>query len=550
MSIGSQRDELLRAFGERSDIHVVEILEESKSAKAPGRPVFDGMLERIERGEAEGILSWHPDRLARNSVDGGRIVYLLDRGKLKDLKFSTFTFENNSQGKFMLSITFGYSKYYVDTLSENVKRGNRAKVDRGWRPGPVPLGYINDRDTRTIIPDFEHFLVLKKIFALMLTEQYTVRSILRMITEEWGYRTPIHGNYHGEKLAQATLYGLLANPFYAGYFYWNGQLYQGKHEPIVSLNEFQQIQKYLRRDVAPRPKRHSFPFTGLIRCGECNFGVTAEHKRNRYGSHYTYYHCTKRSQLIRCAQPSIDAMELRRQFREFLRRVSIDEWMLTQIASDVESMGSTEAIASEQRQMLERRLRELIDKARRLDDMRLEGMLENDDYQRRRRDLQVDISAIREQISKQVSANDWFEPTLLLSSFQNQAISWFDTGTEEVQRAVVSAIGSNFCLKNKFLLSEAETPFALRTEEPGFLYMSGCRESNPAYVHPMHAYCRYTTARVRLLKQNFEQMKRGTGLGCPCVGARCYRLRLALRQQKPKLVHFLLNLFFSQWTPQ
>ncbi len=58
--------------------------------------------------------------LARNSIDGGRIIYLLDRKVLNNLRFASFTFENNPQGKFMLSITFGYSKYYVDSLSENV----------------------------------------------------------------------------------------------------------------------------------------------------------------------------------------------------------------------------------------------------------------------------------------------------------------------------------------------------------------------------------------------------------------------------------------------
>jgi site-specific DNA recombinase len=141
LSIDSQRDELERAFGAREDIEIVDIFRESFSAKAPGRPVFNEMLERIERGHADGIIAWHPDRLARNSVDGGKIIYLLDKKRLKDLKFSTFTFENNSQGKFMLSIIFGYSKYYVDSLSENVKRGNRAKVARGWRPNGAPIGY-------------------------------------------------------------------------------------------------------------------------------------------------------------------------------------------------------------------------------------------------------------------------------------------------------------------------------------------------------------------------------------------------------------------------
>ena len=99
------------------------------------------MLERIEAGEAEGILAWHPDRLARNSVDGGRIIYLLDTGKIKTLKFPTFRFESDPQGKFMLNIMFGQSKYYVDSLSENTKRGlpRKSPARRISRSGSVRL---------------------------------------------------------------------------------------------------------------------------------------------------------------------------------------------------------------------------------------------------------------------------------------------------------------------------------------------------------------------------------------------------------------------------
>ncbi len=86
---------------------------------------FGEMLKRIEKGEANGIVSWHPDRLARNSVDGGQIVYLLDIGKLASLKFPSHWFENTPQGKFTLSMAFVQSKYYVDSLSENTKRGLR-----------------------------------------------------------------------------------------------------------------------------------------------------------------------------------------------------------------------------------------------------------------------------------------------------------------------------------------------------------------------------------------------------------------------------------------
>jgi DNA invertase Pin-like site-specific DNA recombinase len=92
------------------------------------------MLAGIENGKAEGILAWHPDRHARNSVDGGRIIYLVDTGKIRELKFSTFWFDPTPQGKFMLNIAFGQSKYYVDNLSENIKRGIRQKLINGIWP--------------------------------------------------------------------------------------------------------------------------------------------------------------------------------------------------------------------------------------------------------------------------------------------------------------------------------------------------------------------------------------------------------------------------------
>ena len=110
LSIEAQITEL-REFAKRENLQVVEVFIEKQSAKIPGRQVFNEMLKRIEKGEVNGILSWHPDRLARNSIDGGRIIYLLDTGKLKYLEFPQFWFEDTPQGKFMLSIAFGQSKY-------------------------------------------------------------------------------------------------------------------------------------------------------------------------------------------------------------------------------------------------------------------------------------------------------------------------------------------------------------------------------------------------------------------------------------------------------
>src|SRR3989344_8488108 len=164
-SIEGQLDEL-RLLAKRENLEIVEELVEKKSAKIPGRPIFNRMLDSIEKGKANGILSWHPDRLARNSVDGGRIIYLIDTMRLSALKFNTFWFEPTPQGKFMLSISFSQSKYYVDSLSENTKRGLHQKAKNGFRPGPAPLGYLNDSRTKTIVLNKKFAPVIKRSFEM------------------------------------------------------------------------------------------------------------------------------------------------------------------------------------------------------------------------------------------------------------------------------------------------------------------------------------------------------------------------------------------------
>ena len=105
LSIEAQITEL-RTFAKQNDLAIIDELVEKQSAKTPGRPIFGKMLKRIEHGEADGILAWHPDRLARNSVDGGQVIYLIDCGRIAALKFPQFWFEPTPQGKFMLNIPF------------------------------------------------------------------------------------------------------------------------------------------------------------------------------------------------------------------------------------------------------------------------------------------------------------------------------------------------------------------------------------------------------------------------------------------------------------
>ena len=143
LSLSSQEEEAQRMS---RDIKIIKLPPESVSAFEPyKRPVFANMIERLKKGEAQGIIAWHPDRLSRNPIDAAQIIYLLDTKIIKDLKFCSYYFDNSPEGKMMLQITLSQSKYSSDKLSKDVKRGIDKKANMGMRPSHAPLGYLNSK---------------------------------------------------------------------------------------------------------------------------------------------------------------------------------------------------------------------------------------------------------------------------------------------------------------------------------------------------------------------------------------------------------------------
>src|SRR3989339_1149447 len=321
LSIESQVAEL-KEFAKSNNLFVTEIITESKTAKEPGREKFNSMLKSIEEGKANAILSWHADRLARNSVDGGKNIYFLDIGKIKDLKFPTFWFDNTPQGKFMLNIAFGQSKYYVDSLSENVKRGIREKLRRGIWPKEAPLGYFNDLKTKLIEVDSKKSKVVKKAFEKFCNSNISFSEIARFM-----YVNDIKTK-KGDCLKVDQVKHMLRNPFYIGTFLYSGELYKGSHKTFISKALFNKVQKQMENFARPRNKGHNFRFTGFIKCAECGSAITAEthpryYKRTNRKVVFNYYRCTK--SLGNCTQKYMTDVELEKQIRNMVLKCSIDD---------------------------------------------------------------------------------------------------------------------------------------------------------------------------------------------------------------------------------
>jgi site-specific DNA recombinase len=467
LSIESQRREIERAISSKEGVEIVEMLQEARSAKAPGRPIFDGMIRRIEKGEADGIIAWHPDRLARNSVDGGQVIYLLDTGAIKDLRFVSFTFENSPQGKFMLSIIFANSKYYVDALSENIRRGNRTKAENGWLPNRPGLGYENDRNTRTIVTDPVLFPLVRQMWDLLLTGTYTPPHILEIATNEWGLRTPKRKKVGGGPLALSALYKLFTNPFYAGTVEWEGKMYEGKHQPMITMDEFNRAQEILGDRGRPRPKRHRFAYTGMIRCGECGLLVTAEEQVNRHGVHYVYYHCTKRRRDYRCGQRYINIDELENQIRAFLKGISLPVGVAADALRNIETAKSSINVAIARRQMQEKSLATLRDERDNLMTLRLRNLIPDSDFTERLSSYDREITALK--MRRDADGPETFEPVKLIFELSEMLLEIFERGDADKRRLLLKTVGSNPCLMDGNLSVSAAKPFRTWRSPTDFL---------------------------------------------------------------------------------
>src|SRR3989344_9363723 len=181
LSIEAQEREL-SDYALKCNLEVLDVLSsETKSAHKPGREIFNEMLESIERGEANAILCWKLDRLARNALDGGKIIWLMDEGKLKQIDTPSKTFKNTADDKFLMSIEFGMSKKYSDDLSDNVKRGIRQKYERGEYPNLAPIGYLNIRNhgLSNIEPDPESTSLIRKTFQEYATGKYSLGQMTK-----------------------------------------------------------------------------------------------------------------------------------------------------------------------------------------------------------------------------------------------------------------------------------------------------------------------------------------------------------------------------------
>ena len=498
LSIDSQRTELNK-LAEKSGIEVAAGFEfsESKSAKtAFSRPEFERMIQTVVSGKMQGILTWNANRLSRNAVDAARLIELMDQGKLTEIITPSQAFRNTPQDKFMFSLMCSQAKMENDSKGIDVRRGLRKKNEMGFPGGVAKPGYMNDygiKGQRKIKADPERFELVKKLFELFLTGNYSVRKLLKYSDDVLGLKTIQRQREGGAPLKLSQLYRMLQDPFFAGFFYGtdeNGM--QARYDVndsvprMITEEQYWQIQSMLGRKGLPRPSknRETFPYAGRVRCGSCGGTVTAEHKhqlicpqckhkfayqnkdrcpvcdtqiREMDGPtylHYIYYHCTKRKNWD-CPEGAV-----RQEFiDESLAKEAEDNYAVSQALSDWCIRNLDQLEESDRQNEFERKAaweREKMAKQKEYDElvrMKMRGLIDDDnEFLRIKASLKADLARIDKALQDLNSVDSSnLEEAKKAFRMAVGITETFRTGTYAEKQEALSSLGSNLTLKDKKL---------------------------------------------------------------------------------------------------
>lgn len=456
----------LKKLSQDLNLDIKKTYTEAKSAKKPNnRPIFDEMILRIENGEADGILCWQINRLSRNPIDSGKLSWLLQQGVLKSIQTIDRQYLPDDN-VLMFSVEAGSANQFILDLRKNTKRGMISKLEKGWQTGVASLGYLNDKENKIIINDPERFNLVRKMWDLMLTGNYTPPKILDIATSKWGFKTRKFKRKGGNPLSKSGIYRIFTKLFYAGIVENAGVQYRGAHEPMITLEEYDRVQMLLGRNGKPRPKHHEFAFTGSIRCGVCGCLYTAETKKKLIKStgevkEYTYYHCTRKTTRVKCNQrKSIPVENLELSIEKEIEKYTILPEFLEWALEGLNKKNDTEI--EDRTKVYEMRHKTLVETQKELDEltrMRYRQLIDDETFIKEKNTLQSKITQLKEHLREtETRAERWLELTEKTFNFATYARKAFlmAKGKEglELKKGILLALGKMPMMKDQKLIIE------------------------------------------------------------------------------------------------
>ena len=416
-------------------------------------------MASIQAGEANGIISWKLDRLARNFDDGGRIIGLLQRSVIAEIR----TFEKTylpSDNVLMIAVELGMANQYVRDLSVNIRRGYREKIRWGEYPAKAPIGYVNDPRSRTIEPHPKNFAKVKRILELFAEGNHTLTAIQREMA-----KAGIVGERSKNSVPLSSVHKILANPFFYGVFVMKGEMNQGSHLPMISKETFERIQKARVALGKPRHERSvekGLLFKNFATCAYCGYNVTGERHIKKSGLCFRYYRCTRKGKQERCEGRSFIRHE--RMEEEIKRNIALvtipDEWKERFLAKIETWENEGAASAAEQLTRFQNQLATLHERINRLNTGFADGSLSIEEFREMKNPLipmKVELDAKIASITKRKTNR--LEPLRNWISEANTLEKTVSENNWVEMKTFLKQVGSNRLLRDQQLIVSFQNPW-------------------------------------------------------------------------------------------
>lgn len=467
-----KQDRQVRTIVKDNDFIPIQLPPEDKTAKVPGRPIFNDMIERIENGEARHIVVWALSRLSRNSIDAGRVIYLLDRGLLLGIHTPTRSYRNTPDDKAFLAIELAFAKKNNDDLSVQVKEGFETKRTHGQYPGPAPLGYLNAiirPGERNIVPDPD-----KAPKAIRLCEMASTG--LYQIDDLWKEAHNIGlTSRAGNPISKQTLIDMLKRRANTGVFHYSetSEWHQGSYEPLISVELYDKIQLAMGW-VKPRQYEKPatttgryYPYKGLFLCKTCKFNVTAYTKPKKLASgkeaEYVFYTCTKKNKRVECKEPQLSSVILEQEIKARMQEYEITEadavecnsWLDYHYESYIKKKNQYKPQWLKDRRTAQKALDTL--------DEKLEtGVITDDRYKERSAIHTAEVARTTELLNgADTNAERWLELAKETFTGVTNIGDVFEMANDEERRRLMSFLGLNWYLTNKKVALTPRKPLDL-----------------------------------------------------------------------------------------
>jgi site-specific DNA recombinase len=422
----------IEKFAAQRGFHIAAWFVEIQTAAKAGRGVFTGMLARLEKGEAQGVIIHKIDRGARNLEDWNNLSKLFDRGI--DVQFAHEPIDLHTRGgRLSADILAVVAADFIRNNRQEAKKGFYGRLEQGVYPLPAPIGYI---DKGAGVPkdiDPARAPLVRQAFELYASNMFGLLELRREITKR-GLRSK-----NGKVLSLNVVSQVLHNPFYIGLIHIKrtGQTYEGKHPALVSKATFDRVQAILAGKTVLRTVRHDFLFRRRVSCKECGLHLIGERQK----SQYVYYRCHSET----CHGTSIREEFIADLLQKQLQLLIGDDRELREFRDlvEVERNNVTEE-TDKLRASLNLRLAKCDDRLTRLTDAYIDRMIDKESFEARKQGLLGERRNLLDHIAAISIADLPASKAFKKLELGNAAYSGYISGNAPERRSIIDQVTSNF----------------------------------------------------------------------------------------------------------